>query len=48
MLLEQPGIKAAAVDYEKGLAYVLPEGDWDDAQVLAALRESGKYSARVQ
>ncbi len=47
-LLDQPNVKKAAVDYDKGLAYVLPEGDFDAAKAIAALGDGGKYSAKVQ
>ena len=47
-LLDQPNVKEAAVDYDKGLAYVLPDGEFDASKAMSALGEDGKYSAKVQ
>ena len=47
-LLDQPNVKDAAVDYDKGLAYVLPDGNFDTDKAIAALGEDGKYTAKIQ
>lgn len=47
-LLDRPDVKEAAVDYDAGLAYVLPEGRFDAAGAIAALGDGGKYTARVR
>ncbi len=44
-LLDQPNVKDVAVDYDGGLAYVLPDGDFDTAKAVAALGESGQWTA---
>ena len=47
-LLELTSVKDAAVDYEKGVAYVLPEGEFDSAKAITAIGDGGKYTAKVQ
>ena len=47
-LLALSNVKEAAVDYDKGLAYVLPDGNFDTEQAIAALGEGGQYTAKIQ
>ncbi len=47
-LLDQPNVKEVAIDYDKGLAYVLPDGDFDVEKAISALGEDGKYTASIQ
>ncbi|MEM7164577.1 MAG: hypothetical protein AAF581_03895 [Planctomycetota bacterium] len=47
-LLALADVKDAAVDYDQGLAYVLPAGNFDTEQAIAALGEGGRYSAKTQ
>lgn len=46
-LLELPDVNDAAVDYDKGVAYVIPKGEFDKARAIKALGESGKYTATI-
>ena len=47
-LLDLADVKDAAVDYDKGLAYVVPDGEFDSGKAITALGDGGKYSAEVQ
>lgn len=47
-LLDRPDVKEAAIDYDKGLAYVVPDGKFDAAAAIAAIGDSGKYTAKIQ
>ena len=47
-LLEVAGVQDAAVDIDKGLAYVVPGTEFDASRAIAALGEGGQYSAKVQ
>ena len=36
------------VDYDKGLAYVVPKGTFDQAAAIAAIEAAGDYTAKVR
>ncbi|MDF1700160.1 MAG: hypothetical protein P1V36_03250 [Planctomycetota bacterium] len=41
-------VKDAAVDYDAGLAYLIPEDGYTAQEAIAALGKSGKYTATRQ
>ena len=41
-------VQEAAVDYDKGLAYVVPKGTFDQAAAIAAIEAAGNYTATVR
>ena len=46
-LLDQ-NVKEAAIDYDAGLAYVLPGDGFTGADAVAAVNETGRYSAKMR
>lgn len=41
-------VQEAAVDYDKGLVYVVPKGTFDAAGAIAAIEAAGDYKATVR
>lgn len=41
-------VKQAAVDYDAGLAYFVPNEGYTTEQAIAAIGKSGPYKARVK
>ena len=45
-LTARPDVQEAAVDFEKGLAYVLPKASFDANAAIAAIEGAGTYKAK--
>ena len=46
-LLAQPNVAEVGVDYNSKVAYIVPEGEFDAAQAIEALKANG-YGATIQ
>ncbi len=46
-LLESSNVKSAAVDYDKGVAYILPEGEFTSKEADGVFAKDDKYTAKI-